>query len=433
MGFMESFMSVKALIWFAADLRICDNQVIRWLQDHPLPTLAVVFEPQDASVQRKHFFLQTVADLRRKLEERGIALLILRGEPRVEIPKLIAANEIAEVLLTEQWNARDRMTSDEVVRCCAETNLKVHFRFFDQRTLLDPDDLPFSLDELPLVFTSFRKKVESSWKVREPVGSGLEGLSGFRPTIPEGTPLIDLEASLQAPVELPFDFRGGEDAAWNRVREYFWETRSILHYKETRNGMLEKNESSKLSPWLANGSISARSLYFELKKFEAEHGANDSTRWLVFELLWRDYFKFFAHKCGERLFLPEGLASRRITWERDERVLASWRNGETGLDFVDANMKELALTGWMSNRGRQNVASHLAKGLGIDWTMGARYFESQLIDSDVESNWGNWMYVAGVGTDPRDRMFNIERQAQMYDPDRAYRNKWLKRQTRSAP
>ena len=78
-------------------------------------------------------------------------------------------------------------------------------------------------------------------------------------------------------------------------------------------------------------------------------------------------------------------------------------------------MIELSKTGWMSNRGRQNVASYFSKNLLMDWRIGAAYFESQLIDYDVHSNYGNWMYVSGVGNDPRDRKFDVSWQAQKYD------------------
>ena len=88
-------------------------------------------------------------------------------------------------------------------------------------------------------------------------------------------------------------------------------------------------------------------------------------------------------------------------------------------------MIELKNTGWMSNRGRQNVASYLTKNLNIDWRMGASYFESMLIDYDVHSNYGNWMYVAGVGNDPRDRVFNVKLQAERYDPNGKFQNLWL--------
>ena len=87
-------------------------------------------------------------------------------------------------------------------------------------------------------------------------------------------------------------------------------------------------------------------------------------------------------------------------------------------------MKELLQTGFMSNRGRQNVASFLVHQLQLDWRLGAEYFESQLLDYDVSSNWGNWAYVAGVGTDPRERIFNSSKQALMYDPDQKFQNLW---------
>jgi deoxyribodipyrimidine photo-lyase len=88
-------------------------------------------------------------------------------------------------------------------------------------------------------------------------------------------------------------------------------------------------------------------------------------------------------------------------------------------------MIELKKTGWMSNRGRQNVASYFAKNLLLDWRIGAAYFESQLIDYDVHSNYGNWMYLSGVGNDPRDRKFNIKTQAENYDGDFIFQNLWL--------
>jgi len=88
-------------------------------------------------------------------------------------------------------------------------------------------------------------------------------------------------------------------------------------------------------------------------------------------------------------------------------------------------MIELKETGWMSNRGRQNVASFFAKDLELDWRIGAAYFEAMLIDYDVHSNYGNWMYVSGVGNDPRDRKFNVDLQAERYDTDGRYRKLWL--------
>jgi deoxyribodipyrimidine photo-lyase len=80
----------------------------------------------------------------------------------------------------------------------------------------------------------------------------------------------------------------------------------------------------------------------------------------------------------------------------------------------------------MSNRGRQNVASFLAKDLGLNWLLGAEYFEAILIDHDVCSNYGNWQYSAGVGNDPRqDRHFNIIKQAKDYDGRGEFVKLWV--------
>ena len=104
----------------------------------------------------------------------------------------------------------------------------------------------------------------------------------------------------------------------------------------------------------------------------------------------------------------------------------SWINGDTIEPFVNANMIELKKTGWMSNRGRQNTASFFSKHLFMDWRIGAAYFESQLIDYDVHSNYGNWMYVSGVGNDPRDRKFDISWQSEKYDPQKKFQKLWIK-------
>ena len=147
---------------------------------------------------------------------------------------------------------------------------------------------------------------------------------------------------------------------------------------------------------------------------------------MIFELIWRDYFKYVSLKYGNKIFHLKGILDKTYHWKNDTETLKSWVNGSTDQSFVNANMKELALTGWMSNRGRQNVGSYWSKHLEQDWRIGAAYFESMLIDYDVHSNWGNWMYVSGVGNDPRDRKFNINRQADLYDPKGEYQATWLK-------
>jgi deoxyribodipyrimidine photo-lyase len=222
------------------------------------------------------------------------------------------------------------------------------------------------------------------------------------------------------------NFVGGETEGLKRLNKFIWKDKSILHYKETRNQLIGESYSSKLSTWLANGSLSARIIFTEIKRFEKEVEANESTYWLVFELLCRDYFRFITKKYGNKIFLTGGIKNKANNYKNDIGLFERWRVGKTDNYFVDANMIELLKSGFMSNRGRQNVASYLCKDLMIDWRWGASWFESQLIDYDVASNWCNWMYIAGVGNDPREaRYFNVNKQAEMYDKDKSYRKLWL--------
>jgi deoxyribodipyrimidine photo-lyase len=292
-------------------------------------------------------------------------------------------------------------------------------------TLYHPDDLPTAVSDIADTYTPFRERVESNATVRDPL------------TVPDlpTRPSVDTGA-LPTPetfgVEDPprderavLDFEGGETAGLERVEEYVWETDSLRRYKQTRNGLLGRDFSSKLSPWLNEGCLSPRRVSAAVDRYEDRRVANDSTYWLRFELIWRDFFQFQFAKHGATVFTPGGIRRRDIDWASDEAAFDRWRRGATGIPFVDANMRELNRTGYMSNRGRQNVASVLANDLRIDWRKGAAHFETQLVDYDPASNYGNWAYVAGVGNDSRNRSFDVVGQARRYDPEAAYVTRWL--------
>ena len=235
----------------------------------------------------------------------------------------------------------------------------------------------------------------------------------MRPLLETPASLSSLPPGLEAGAELPelsslvetkdyqedersaFPFSGGENSGLERLQYFLWTSDCVAKYKETRNGLLGRDYSTKFSPWLAAGCLSPRKIFWEIKKYEEKRVANQSTYWVIFELLWRDYFRFVCYKYGDSVFHETGIMNKRLPWSQDKVKFEAWREGRTGVPFVDANMRELARTGWMSNRGRQNVASFLVKDLGLDWRLGAEWFESQLLDHDVCSNYGNWNYAAG--------------------------------------
>jgi deoxyribodipyrimidine photo-lyase len=220
-------------------------------------------------------------------------------------------------------------------------------------------------------------------------------------------------------------FEGGEGAAMARLQKWMWDDDHLKEYFEIRNGMLGEGYSSKFSPWLALGCISPRRIWKEAQRYEHERVKNKSTYWIIFELTWRDFFVYMGNSQGDKLFVPGGVTGDKTPWKGSAEALQRWKDGRTGDQLVDANMLELKATGFMSNRGRQNVASYLIFDLGVDWRYGAAHFEELLLDHDPCSNWGNWVAAAGL-TGQRVNRFNTRKQLNDYDPKREYVNHWLK-------
>lgn len=365
---------------------------------------------------RRTFIREALEELAQNLQKASVELEIIEGNPDLILSEIFDQNN-SHVIFTNKGYAYEEEKQEAGLHHFANIEL----RLFDDGFLISPENLPFTIYELPDTFTEFRKKLE-----RIGLDTLIESCYGNEKLIPyeNSTP----KNTHSRHPKSAFPFRGGESAALERLKDYLWNSHNILRYKHTRNGMLGTEYSSKFSAWLACGCISPKQIYAEIKKFEREVEANESTYWLVFELLWREYFRYVMLKYGNRLFLPGGIKGEIMRTEPTNAVerFDSWINGETGDDFVDANMRELLHTGFMSNRGRQNVASYLVHQLKLDWRRGARYFEKMLIDYDVFSNWGNWAYLAGVGNDPREnRVFNTQKQAEMYDPEKFFRSTWL--------
>jgi deoxyribodipyrimidine photo-lyase len=420
------------LLWFRNDLRLHDHQPLTAALSRGPVIPVYCLDPRHFATTplgfpktgawRAQFLLESLADLRQNLRQRGSDLLVYRGKPEEILPKLAEATGATAIYY-------HREAADEEIR--VETKLAlaspVQLVGFWGHNLYPPEDLPFPIDRLPEVFTNFRKQVETTILPPLPLPTPPHIPS---PPLPPALPLPTL-LDLGLPTPTPDDravltFRGGESHGLERLQTYFWDLDCLKTYKDTRNGMIGANYSSKFSPWLALGCLSPRYIYDQVKRYETDRVKNDSTYWLIFELLWRDYFWLILRKHGNKLFHRSGIQGIDIPWQTSKEQFERWRLGQTGIPLIDANMQELLLTGFMSNRGRQNVASFLTKNLGIDWRWGAEWFESQLIDYDVASNWGNWNYSAGVGNDARGfRYFNTLKQATDYDPQGQYVKLWL--------
>ncbi len=441
-----------SVLWLRRDLRLADNPalVAAAAADELLPVYC--FDPREygdrpfggrdsfrylkTGPHRVRFRREAVADLRDRLRRRDSDLLVRHGRPERVLPAVVDSVD-ADTVQFHTFPTPEEMGTEESVRDVFR-NRPVETRRHWGHTLYHVDDLPTRYTRIQDTYTPFRQSVEAAASVRDPLDEpelpptpgafSSDGLSAGE--IPESETL-GVE-STEPDDRGVHPFPGGETAARDRLDSWVWEGDNLREYKQTRNGLVGPDYSSKFSPYINEGCLSPRTVHAAVDRYEEERVANDDTYWLVFELLWRDFFQFQFAKHGAQFFERPGIRDRTgIDWgdpetePTAERRLRRWRDGETGIPFVDATMRELNQTGYMSNRGRQNAASFLANDLRVDWRHGAAYFETQLVDYDPASNYGNWAYVAGVGNDSQNRSFDVVSQAQRYDPDGAFVTHWL--------
>lgn len=394
------------------------------------------------SAKRAKFILDSVKDLRQNLEAKGSGLYVFHGKPEEIFKDIVSSNKIQSISCQEEVASEELRIDSRVKKILDDTQT---FETIWGSTMYAPEDLPFhqGVNGMPNTFTPFRNKVEKNCAIGKPLASP-EKISlakgcddddaldekhlSYMPTLSE---LGYDEEDAVSDERGVMTFKGGETAALERVKDYIWTKDMLRVYFDTRNGMIGPDYSTKFSPWLAYGCLSPRYVADQCQKYEEARVKNKSTYWVVFELLWRDFFKFFAQKQGNQIFFLDGILgedakgnhpnSRR--WGLDKRTLQKWKDGETGYPLVDANMRELKHTGFMSNRGRQNVASFLALDTNTDWRYGAYYFEQELLDYDIYSNWGNWASAAGM-TGGRLNKFNIPKQSKDYDQKGDYVRLW---------
>ncbi|MDF2180048.1 DASH family cryptochrome [Aliiglaciecola sp. CAU 1673] len=420
-------ISDTAVLLFTDDLRLDDNPTLYAAAKHQRLLCLFVFDEilmRDeqgfgaTGPIRAHFLWQSVKDLANNLQAIGQRLHILQGRMQTVLSDIQRQLGSCTFYLQSPTGCYER-------RRLQQLQSQFDIREIGGKTLLNEADLPMAVADIPKPFTTFRKAVESQWP-------DIHALS--KPAHLPPTPSVDLPPLLACPLPIfavldkraALHFEGGESKASLRLTDYIWKSKALEHYKQSRNGLVGADYSSKFSPWLANGSLSPRRIYQQVKAYEVTFGANESTYWLIFELLWRDYFQFCALRDGGNFFTSATPHQPNLDNPHEAEAFERWRLGRTGEDFVDANMQELLHTGFMSNRGRQNVASYLIHDLGVDWRRGAAWFEHQLIDYDPASNYGNWAYLAGDGMDPRGgRHFNLQKQAERYDPAGRYVRHWL--------
>ncbi|MDG1473474.1 MAG: DASH family cryptochrome [Porticoccaceae bacterium] len=417
-------MKKTGIILFRNDLRLSDNatltaacaevdRLICIYCREPVSASSALHGPQKLSDHRERFLFESLTALDQELKGFGQHLLVV-NRPMVDtIAELITQYDVTHVYSSvnagwfenHQWSVlRSRYSS-------------ITFHQQHTHTLFDPHELPFEIEDLPSSFSKFRRVVEKNIRV-SPI---TDNVTKMPPS-----PIANREhyqASLYDKLTTPL-FIGGEKAGRHHVETYF-DSDLPSTYKNTRNGLEGMDYSTKFSPWLSNGSLSAKTIVSKLIEYETLKVANESTYWIYFELLWREYFQWYAHHHGNTVFRFKGLRPKIPNTSFYAERYQKWCQGNTPFALVNAFMKQLVATGYMSNRGRQLVASCFVHELNLDWRYGARFMEQHLIDFDVASNWANWQYLAGVGADPRGhRQFDLKKQAAMHDSKGEFTSKW---------
>jgi len=383
------------IYWLRNDLRLHDNETLTLALAGGARVLLVyvidlrLFQTRvgpgfrKTGPHRAAFLLQALADLRGRLRKLGSDLVVRTHDDPARIITDLARTQDAKKVFVQAETTSEEISDEQDVEGGLPSACPLVRTW--NKTLYHPEDLPFPADEAPEPFRAFRTKVEKL-AVRTPLAV---------PTVVPGPPDVDygiipelttlgFSTDIAAPA-----YAGGETAGLSRLNYYLDGSHLVKRYRSTRNGSLGADYSSKFSPYLALGCLSPRLIYQEIERYgkaQKNRGGNG----ILFEMRWRDFFIYLSRKHGNKIFRPGGYKDRKAEWSQDESLFNNWREGKTGLPFIDAHMRELNTTGFMSNRGRVNCASFLTRDYKIDWRWGAAWFENRLIDYEVAANWLNW-------------------------------------------
>jgi len=417
---------MKALYWLTKDLRLQDNPALTMAAQADQLLCVFVVQPEwlrpgryqqrAMNEQRWLFCWQSLLAFETELKALGQRLHIAVGDPATVLPALCQQHGLDHLFTQRNPGSDER----QLWRRLQQAMPRVQLTAVDQHGLFPEDTLPMALEELPPSFSAFRRQVEKHqlWShATAPTLTALPPAPGF----PEDARGLcpPRNTALQLPIS------AGSPAAMAHLDRFTFGEQHLSHYKDTRNHLEDPTGSSHLSAWLATGALSARTVAARIRDYEAQFGANESTYWLWFELLWREYFLWQSFRLNEALFSVSGLQTKRLRGAFYPHRFKAWTAGTTEWPLVNAIMNQLRQTGFISNRSRQIAASALIYDLDLDWRYGAAWFESCLLDYEVGSNWGNWQYIAGVGADPRGgRHFNIAKQTEQYDPHGEYIKRW---------
>ena len=416
-------MSPPVIFWFRRDLRLADNlallDALRRGDGSVVPVFVV--DPRLAAAVGPVRRAYLAATLRALDDSLGGALVVLVGEPGLELAAVAESCGAREVVATEDFAPAGRRRDARVRATLGTRRIALHLA--DSPYAVRPGTVTTRAGSPCKVYTPFRR----AWELVEipgpaPAPSGVQWVSAA------SAPIEALEAfSAPRPPYFgdlsdapPALVAAGETAAHAALSEFLGRVDDYDRDRD-RPGVAG---TSRLSASLHFGAIHPRQVLAALTS--TSRGAE------VFrsEVCWREFYADVLWHRPDSTWrvLQPSLAQLRVdTDEAAVRRFQTWARGETGFPLVDAGMRQLLAEGWMHNRVRMVTASFLVKHLHLDWRWGASWFLYRLLDADVASNQHGWQWVAGTGTDaaPFHRVFNPTLQAERFDPDGVYVRRYV--------
>ena len=416
------------LVWFRQDLRLADNPALDAACEAAggapvIPVFAWSPEeegPWPPGAASRWWLHHSLAALDGSLREKGSRLVLRRGPI---VPALLElARETGAVAI--HWNRRyepaGRAQGEALKRAAEEAGLAA--LSFNSALLSEPWEIATGQRRPYQVFTPYWRAFLA--RGEPPAPRPAPASIPAPPAWPRSEPLAAL-ALLP-----PTDWAAGLRAAWTpgeagaaRQLEHFLGG-ALAGYAEGRDRP-DRDGTSRLSPFLHFGEVSARQVWQAVRRAENTVGGRGMTRGAesyLRELGWREFAYHLLYHFPRTPESPLRAEYGDFPWLEDPALLRAWQRGRTGYPFVDAAMRQLWRTGWMHNRTRMVVASFLVKDLLISWSEGARWFWDTLVDADLANNTLGWQWAGGCGADaaPFFRVFNPVTQGVRFDPEGNY-------------
>ena len=413
---------MTVIVWLRNDLRLDDQPALRAAAAGP--ALFVYVHDNNATGRplggaARWWLDKSLRAFAQSLQALGGRLDVVKGDA-VEI-LLALACEGDHIIWTRAYSAAERQIEHRLTEGLQRKGAKP--QSFNGQLLREPGELERDGGFIPKVFTPFWRRLREAGPFEAPQAAPQKLYAAHWPA--SGPRRVEIDALGLHPTRP--DWSGGLAAVWTpgekgaRAQLQHFLDHGLTGYNGGRD-VPGVDHTSRLSPFLRFGEISARRV-FAAAADAAHHGApHGDVEKFQAELGWREF--------SYSLLLRQPELARRnwsprfdaFPWRRDEGAFNAWRRGRTGYPIVDAGMRQLWTTGYMHNRVRMVVGSFLTKHLGIDWREGEVWFWDCLCDADVASNPASWQWVAGSGADaaPYFRVFNPVLQSEKFDSAGAY-------------